>query len=136
MSAAPAAELGHQEAKGMKHLQLLARFLAAGGVLWGLFCLPMVLDIDSPLKVAMFAPGYLVTVGYFVRGFTRTPPGRARAIWGLSSLVQGAWLAAFAWSALTGRGFLRSTYPVAGWWGLSFIASVYGWMAEPRSRPA
>jgi hypothetical protein len=58
----------------------LAVFLAVGGCYWGLLLSPWVLRSDlSPLAVAIFGPGYLLTIGYVIRCVS-TPPLLARRL--------------------------------------------------------
>ena len=123
-----------------KHLRILAALLATGGVTWGLFCLPLLLDFDTPWKL-LYVPGYLVTAGYLVRCIGRPSPTWGRAIWGASALVQGAWLADLIGETVARRGFFGNLNGAAflilgGWWVFSFAASVYGLLVEPGKQAA
>jgi hypothetical protein len=120
----------------MKHLRILAGVLAVGGIAWGLFCLPLLLDFDSPLKLLLFGPGYLVTAGYLVRCLGRPSLTWRRSIWGASALIQGAWLASLVGQTIARRGFFGNLNATAlsilgGWWLFGFSASVYGFLYEP-----
>jgi hypothetical protein len=122
--------------------QWLAIFLAIGGMLWGLFCLPFLLLGDPLRTIPTFGPGYVVTFGYLVRAIY-TPSIRLRVgIWLLSALVQGAWLLWSLSGVLTGEYF--SDYYKAFifgiiilvWWAFAFAASVYGIFTDRFPRGA
>jgi hypothetical protein len=124
----------------MSRHRTLAGLLAVGGTIWGMFCLPLLWEWDEPLKPLILGPGYLVTVGYFIRCLSNPSLAWCRVIWGASGFVQGAWLISFflpreagflqAWRFFghgNGIGFLI----LGGWWTFAFIASVYGLTTEP-----
>jgi hypothetical protein len=119
----------------------LAIFLAIGGVLWRLFCLPFLI-LGVPWRaLPTFGPGYLVTVGYLVRACCN-PPIRLRvAIWLLSALVQGAWLLLALGLVVQGEYFddyyKAFTFGVVilAWWTFAFAASVYGVLHDRDSKP-
>jgi hypothetical protein len=119
------------------HLRVLAASLACGGVVWGLLCLPLLLDVDSPLKVVNLGLGYLVTGGYLVRCLSMPSLTSRRIIWGGSALVQGTWLASLIAATAARRGWLGNLdlpalVVMGGWWALSCAASVYGLVVESR----
>jgi hypothetical protein len=67
--------------------RLLAILLALGGCYWGVLLSPWMLRADvSPLAIAIYGPGYLVTLGYIVRSLTTPPPPARILIW-VSSLL-------------------------------------------------
>jgi hypothetical protein len=121
-------------------VRIVASLLAMGGILWGAFCLLLVLapyGFPGPAVLA-FAPGYLVTVGYLVRACSFPPLAVRYLIWGLSFLVQGGWL---LWALVgvaeghwfTGSGFESVTL---AWWAFAFFASAYGALAERNTSSA
>ncbi len=87
----------------------------------------------------MFAPGYLVTIGYALRAYDRTLSQSSRKyFWIVSAFVQGVWLAFACFGLLQGWYFaarfgtkevLFSSVTLA-WWSLSFIASIYCYYKE------
>jgi hypothetical protein len=114
--------------------RLLAVLLALGGCFWGLLLSPWLFRPDvSPLAVAVFGPGYLVTLGYIVRSVSTPALTARRLIWGVSILVQGSWLAWIVWGmsekVVAGRMPNESVLPVA-WWVFATAASVAGLLAE------
>ena len=120
---------------GINHLRILAGVLATGGILWGLFCLPLLWDFDSLLKPLIFGPGYLATVGYFIRCLSTPSLIWRRVIWVASILVQGAWLTTLLWEQVTRQGFFghasgAGLLILGGWWTFAFFVSVYGLVAE------
>ena len=131
--------------KRTARLRIFAGVLAAGGVFWGLFCLPLMI-VGVPIRtIPTFGPGYLVTAGYIMRALMASPPSGlavvlARAMWWLSALVQGAWL---SWLIL---GLIENPYDstiwtpfgvlILLWWTFAFAVSVYGIFNEPREATA
>lgn len=113
----------------------LAVVLALGGCFWGLFVSPLLV---SPLAVAVFGPGYLVTLGYIVRVVSTPSLTTRRLIWVGSLLVQGAWLAWFAWAVierLAAGGTVNEPLLPFAWWAFAVLASVVGLLTE-RPNPA
>jgi hypothetical protein len=116
--------------------RLVAMLLAVGGCFWGLLLLPWLFQPDvSPRALAVFGPGYLVTLGYIVRSVT-TPPRAVRyLIWASSILVQGAWLVWLIWAVTeqlaAGRSVLRDIANLmTAWWVFATAASVVGLLTE------
>jgi hypothetical protein len=116
----------------MGKFRVLAGVLAFGGVLWGLFCLLLILPYDSITALLYFGPGYVVTAGYIVRLCSTPPLGWRRAIWGLSALVQGAWLLWYLTELLRGASGPRKPFEwiALAWWSFAFSTSVLGFVAE------
>lgn len=112
-------------------MRVLSGLLAIGGILWGLFCLLFFITGDALRSLVLFGPGYVVTIGYIVRFCTNPPLSARRTIWGLSCLVQGAWLGWYLWGAAHG-GARASTLEFLGvaWWSLAFGSSVLGLAAD------
>jgi len=114
----------------------LAVVLALGGCCWGLLLSPWLFRGDvSPLAVAVFGPGYLLTAAYIVRSVSRPSVQIRSLIWLASLLVQGAWL---VWDL---RGICqaieagRSMPPVllTAWWAFATGASAIALVADcPR----
>jgi hypothetical protein len=116
----------------------LAYVLALGGCFWGLLLSPWLFRPDvSPLAVVIFGPGYLVTLGYIVRSVCTPPLMARRLIWIASLLVQGAWLAWFAWALVekiaAGGAPNEPALPVA-WWVFATAASAIGLFTEKSKR--
>jgi hypothetical protein len=108
----------------------LALVLAIGGCFWGLLASPLLV---TPLAVAVLGPGYSVTLGYIIRAAGTPPLPARRLIWASSLLVQGAWLAWFAWALvakLAAGGTLNEPLVPATWWALAVAASVVGLLIE------
>jgi hypothetical protein len=84
----------------------------------------------------LFGPGYVVTAGYYWRAFGNPSPGFARGIWGLSLLVQGAWLSLVHWYAQPNSFDVDWVFGlVVGlvylWWLGSAAVSLIALVAEP-----
>jgi hypothetical protein len=119
------------EPEQVKVLRLMACILAAGATGWGILCALFVLQGDWRAQVIL-GPGYLVTVGYYWRTFGHPSPRWCRAIWGLSLLVQGAWLGwiVFAmFSVPLGAGLFGCFVIV--WWAFAAAASLAALFMEP-----
>ncbi len=114
----------------------LAVVLALGGCFWGVLVSLVFLRAEvSPLAVAVFGSGYLVTVGYIVRSISTPPPGVRVVIWMSSLLVQGAWLLwlmrAVIEKVLAGgsaAGDIGNIF--TAWWVFATVASVAGLLAD------
>jgi hypothetical protein len=148
--AGPASEL-HRSATGTKEkmamstqeqrptswvARLLAILLALGGCGWGLLLSPWLLRAHvTPLAVALFGPGYLVTLGYIVRSVSTPPAGVRMLIWASSLLVQGAWLLFLIWGvtekvASGGSATTDASNLMMAWWAFATAASVAGLLAD------
>ena len=117
---------------GELRFRLLAAVLAVGGVLWGLFCLPIFVNnehVERPIMV--FGPGYVVTIGYICRILWTMDRDLRRLVWGASALVQGAWLCWFLIGILNQgfRGFAFQ-YLALSWWTFSFLVSAYALIVD------
>jgi len=114
-------------------VRAVASVLAAGGVLWGLFCFLLLLAFSfPPAAVLLFAPGYFITLGYLYRAIS-LPPFEVRSrIWMVSLLVQGAWLLWAMSGVVQGQWFRGFAFAFIslGWWIFAVIASVYCAMRE------
>jgi hypothetical protein len=102
---------------------LLAMILAMGGVLWGIFLLPGV--VDEPQVLLIFGPGYLVTAGYFGRAIAPPSVPARRLLWGVSSLIQGLWLCFDIGMLVDIGGIHGSAWIFFIWWTFAFVSSVY-----------
>jgi hypothetical protein len=114
--------------------RLLAVLLALGGCFWGLLLSPWMLRPDvSPAAVAVFGPGYLITLGYIIRSVSTPPLVVRRLIWSASIIIQGSWLAWTIWAiceqVITGHTLNEPSLPTA-WWVFATAASVVGLLAE------
>jgi hypothetical protein len=111
----------------------LAVLLALGGCFWGLLLSPWLFRGGvSPLALAVFGPGYLLTVAYIVRSVS-TPSVRIRTLTWLGSVfVQGAWLAWDLWGISQAIVAGRSMPPVlpTAWWIFATGASAIALFAE------
>ena len=114
----------------------LAILLALGGCLWGLLLSPWLFQRDvSPLAIAVFGPGYLVTLGYIVRSISTPPPGARLLIWVSSLLVQGGWLLFLIWGVIeklvAGGSVARDiANPATAWLVFATVASLVGLLAD------
>jgi hypothetical protein len=121
-------------------MRIMAGILAAGGALWGLFCLPFLIGGDwvhlNRTDLSILA-GYLVTIGYFIRCFSNPPLSARRAIWGFSTIVQGGWLSWYIWGAIHG-GARASAFEFVAvlWWLFAFVVSLVGLFTEPHAKSA
>jgi hypothetical protein len=118
----------------------LATVLAAIATIWSLFSIILV-GIGTWYGDVILLPGFVVTAGYWWRA-TRPPHWRwCRAIWGLSALVQGAWLVALLFLVVHGGSFpsLKDLYDssliVPFWWGASSLISIAGVILDRGSDP-
>lgn len=119
--------------------RVLAILLALGGCCWGLLLSPWLFRSDvSPLAIAVFGPGYVVTLGYIVRSLSTPTTAVCVLIWVSSLLVQGAWLLLLIWGviekAASGGAVAHEVASIpAAWWVFAFVASVAGLLADlPR----
>ncbi len=112
-------------------LRTMARVLAVGATLWALFCAWFIIA-GSWRALLTLGPGYVITVGYYWRAFGRPSPNWCRAIWGLSLLVQGAWLGWVVLAMFSG--------PLGGgpfgllmlvWWTAATLLSLIALLMEP-----
>jgi hypothetical protein len=118
----------------------LAVLLALGGCYWGFLLSPWLFRTDvspvSPLALAVFGPGYLVTLCYIIRSISTPPLVVRRLIWVVSILVQGAWLAWDLWGLCeqlaVGRVPNEPLLPTA-WWLFATAGSVAGLITERPS---
>jgi hypothetical protein len=114
----------------MKRIKTIAGILAVGGFLWGLLCLPFIISGKTLHSLLIFGPGYIVTIGYFIRWFSIPRLSIRRAIWLSSLLVQGAWLAIYL--------LLFALEPTAFglffglWWIFAFGLSLFCLYSEPH----
>lgn len=124
---------------GDRSFRLLAGILLLGALMWGALCAVFV--AMNPLRgLLIFGPGYLVLAAYVWRAFLPCPGVYPKAIWGLSLVVQGTWLALCATAA-----FMREPQvlfnPVGIWWILSSLASLGGliydghWSIRSETKP-
>ncbi len=112
----------------------MAGVLAVGATLWAVFCALFIIA-GSARALLIFGPGYVITVGYYWRAFGRPSPSWCRAIWGLSLLVQGAWLGWVVFAMFSGPlgGGLFGLIIIV-WWFAATVVSLIALLLEP-SRP-
>jgi hypothetical protein len=139
----PATEMAHHERPTLWVARLLAILLALGGCYWGLLLSPMVFRRDvSPLALAIFGPGYFVTLGYIIRSVSTPPKGFRLLIWLSSLLVQGAWLLGLIWDVIekmAAGGSVGVANIAMAWWVFATVASMAGLifdMADPADHGA
>jgi hypothetical protein len=124
----------------MTPARIMAGLLAAGGTLWGLFCLPFLVGADwvhlNSTDLSILA-GYLVTVGYFIRCCSHPPLSARRGIWIFSTVVQGGWLGWYVWGAIHG-GARASAFEFMAvlWWIFAFVVSLVGLIIESHATSA
>lgn len=106
--------------------RLLAALLWVIALGWSLLCVLFI--AQAPASVIVWAPGYLVMLGYCWRAFFDCPPRYVKLIWCWSLLVQGAWLVVFSLysSYATGPDWLGWFYLFLLWWLISTLFSVGG----------
>ncbi len=114
--------------------RIVAGFLAIGGIYWGVLLLPWMPQPENLLlKLFVFGPGYVVTLGYWIRVLASPPLLGIQLIWGASVLVQGGWLVCHVVATL-GRegGVTRLAQPklVVAWWLFATVGSVVALMLE------
>jgi hypothetical protein len=129
-----AAQHSDKELRLMWLPRTIAVLLALGGCFWGLLLSPWLFRADvSPMAIAVFGPGYLITLGYIIRSICTPSLGLRRFIWGASLLVQGLWLACITWAMaehqLSGQSLNDPLLPIA-WWALAAVASVVALFTE------
>lgn len=111
----------------------MAGVLAAGATAWAVFCVLLVLAF--PWRgVLIFGPGYIVTFCYYWRAIACPPLILCRVIWGISLLVQGAWLAlisSFGLPDLHELGKEPLAAAMVVWWGTSTVISLVGLLIDP-----
>jgi hypothetical protein len=78
-------------------LHIIAAVLAIESTALGALCAILIAISSSWWVTAIFAPGYLMTAGYYWRAFRQPSLMWRRAIWIFSILVQGAWFFIEAW---------------------------------------
>jgi hypothetical protein len=117
--------------KRLDQLRFLATALAIVSHVWGILC-AIFLSAGFWRAAPLFVPGYIVMVGYFWRAIGDPSRNWARAIWGASLLVQGAWLVWLVVVVVIGKGEWYSlATPMAAWWIASTVLSFIAFHAEP-----
>lgn len=116
----------------------MAFVLAVGATGWAAFCvLPLL--IAGWRGFLMFAPGYIVTFGYYWRVAARPSRLSCRIIWGFSLLTQSVWL---VWMGLPllefGQAGIDATDVGAVmamgfvlWWFVAAAISLFGVLVDP-----
>jgi hypothetical protein len=86
--------------------------------------------------LVVFGPGYICVFGYILRVNCRLPNGIRRAVWGVSALVQGAWLVVGVYVTLVEgvRGFVFDV-GVNSWWAFAFASSAYALFFDQETVP-
>lgn len=114
--------------------RVIASLLALGACFWGILLSPMIAQAsEKPLVLLTIGPGYVVTLGYLILVFIPPPLPARLFIWGLSVLVQGAWLIWFgvAFMQKVAQGGSWNEPPlVVGWWLFATIGSIVGLLLE------
>jgi hypothetical protein len=114
--------------------RVLAALLALGGSFFGVLLSPWIFRPDvSPLALAVFGPGYAITLAYFVRMLSTPSLLIRRMIWVASLVVQGAWtvwyLSAISEKIVAGQSVNEPSL-FSAWWVLATVASVIGLITE------
>lgn len=118
--------------------RVLAALLALGGSFFGVLLSPWIFRSDvSPLALAVFGPGYVITLAYFVRMLSTPSLSIRRLIWVASVMVQGTWmvwdLSGISAKIAAGQSVNEPLLPSA-WWVLATAASVIGLITEDNDR--
>ena len=110
--------------------RVMAGVLAAVATLWCIFC-ALIIFFGNWKALALLGPGYLVTLGYYWRAIGHPSLRWRRIIWGVSGLVQGAWLLGIIGAAHFGSlGGWSSSALFITWWSISFGASLAAFVLE------
>src|SRR6516162_6098589 len=109
-----------------KRIRFLAGVLAAGGVFWGFWSVVVIRLSDSShriLTLLIFLPGLIVTAGYVLRCFYTPSLYWRRLIWGISAVIQGAWMVPAVSIAIFTAPWVIM-HPCLLWWIAAFIISI------------
>ncbi|HET6424645.1 MAG TPA: hypothetical protein VFG20_13230 [Planctomycetaceae bacterium] len=98
--------------------------LVAGPFLWGL----------RAETIAITAPAYLMTAGYWARAVFDLPRGTRMAVWWLSLAVQGCW-AIFGLYVLIYSGLDVGLILLLAWWWSATGFSAWSLWHEPPETP-
>ncbi|MFM8931358.1 MAG: hypothetical protein ACKOS8_05710 [Gemmataceae bacterium] len=115
--------------------RVIASLLALGACFWGIILSPVIAEaIEKPMVLLTLGPGYVVTLGYLILVFVPPPLPARLLIWGLSVLVQGAWLVVVGlpsiWEKLAHGAPLNGPLWLGGWWLFATIGSIVGLLLE------
>ncbi|MGA2441529.1 MAG: hypothetical protein ABSH08_11255 [Tepidisphaeraceae bacterium] len=112
-------------------LRIMAGMLAIGATFWAIFIGYLVI-YDWPQALLWFGPCYVVTAAYYWRALGHPSRNWCRAIWGLSLLVQGAWLTTLIVYTFRGRvDDDRFTWIITVWWAGSAVLSFIALLLDP-----
>jgi hypothetical protein len=110
--------------------RVIASLLALGACFWGVPLSPVIAQTTEKAMVFLtLGPGYVVTLGYSILVFIPPPLPARLFIWGLSVLVQGAWL---VWISvglvqrLAQGGNWNEPPLLVGWWLFATVGSIVG----------
>jgi hypothetical protein len=101
-------------------VRIVSAILAIGGLFFGTLVAQLL--IAEPWQIVIWGPGYLITVGYFIRAASRPNYLLCAAIWWSSLVVQGAWLVI---------GGLFGGWPAIIWWLFATITSTWALFVDP-----
>lgn len=128
----PSAQYAVDDPELRQLIRVIAMVLAVGASLWGTLLAIVLLISPTLLGFVVFAPGYLVTLGYFVRATQSVARPLRRGIWSLSILVQGTWSLVAVWGILqSGWDFAPGPVFIVSWWWLTTGLSAVCLMLEP-----
>ncbi len=120
--------------------RIVAGLLAIGGIYWSVLLLPWMRQPENLLlKLFVFGPGYVVTLGYLIRVFASPPFLGRQVIWGASVLVQGGWLVCHVVATLGHEGGItRLAQPISvvAWWLFATVGSVVALLLEREEHGA
>jgi len=114
--------------------RVIASLLALGACFWGILLSPVIAQTsEKPMVLLTLGPGYVVTLGYLILVFIPPALPARLLIWGLSVLVQGAWL---VWigvglvQRLAQGGNWNEPPLLVGWWLFATAGSIVGLLLE------
>ena len=114
--------------------RVIASLLALGACFWGILLSPVIAQTsEKPMVLLTLGPGYVVTLGYLILVFIPPALPARLLIWGLSVLVQGAWL---VWigvglvQRLAQGGNWNEPPLLVGWWLFATVGSIVGLLLE------
>ena len=117
--------------------RVIASLLALGACFWGILLSPVIAQtIEKPMVLLTLGPGYVVTLGYLILVFVPPALPARLLIWGLSVLVQGAWLVWYGIDLvrhLAQGGSWNEPPLFLGWWLFATVGSIVGLLLEKES---
>ncbi len=114
--------------------RVIASLLALGAFCWGILLSPVIATAsEKPMVLLVFGSGYVVTLGYLILVFIPPALPSRLVVWGLSVLVQGAWLVWYGVDLvrhLTHGGSWNEPPLFLGWWLFATVGSIVGLLLE------